>query len=496
MDLAISLLFVAALGAMFSPAGSGVAFVLSVSALALAAWRLRQGRWQLGPLVLVIALAALASLASWNSAPLLWASAIIAVLSVPALLLLYLSPLPSTPAPSGTHVVGCRVVDIPGVDGSREDRLQIHLWYPAKKPLGAKRRKYLSGGEATVYSAALKALGAPAFLQRHFALADTHSYDDASPADGSFPLVVFNHGGAMWPRTNTSLMEEFASNGIIACSLAHPGESAGVLWSDGSSTLIGTEYIQSLSGHGAGISDHANFMLCQDRERKRGYLPALAEMYRETLTAATSRWAQRSIAVVDWLLDAEAVADLAARIDPAHVVYSGMSLGGSVAHECCFLDPRASAAINLDGMNWSFDRIDSEVPVPMLQFYNDPTVGAAAITAMASEGVKGPTELTADTVMYNDFYYESPDNAGSRDDVLRVSVPGTAHMAFTDFALSGKGPMRKLSGTGHADGRRVVKAVNEMCMTFLNDVFKGRGFERTRSLASSSDSLVLQRLGD
>lgn len=497
MDIAIALILVVAVAALYI-VGAGISvIVLAGAGVAISVARLRRGRWQLAPTVLVFLLWVLASTIWWNETFPVWADVILVGLTVIALLIIYWSPIPHTPKPSGSFEVGLKQLDIPAQAHETENRLQVHLWYPAEVQSGTKPRFFFEREEAAVYSGSLKALGAPTFLQNHFKLAQTSSFENACAADGVFPLIVFNHGGAMWPTTNFSLMEELASHGHIVCSLAHPGESAGVLWQDGSSTMITADYIESLRNDGDSVSDLANFLLCQDRDEKRGFLSSLEATNRDTLTAATERWASRSIAVVDWLLGEgarEMTDGISSGIDPEKIIYCGMSLGGSVAHECCYLDPRAVAGINLDGMNWTFSRIDSDVPVPFLQLYNDPTVGGSEIAAKADPKFSEPEELSPRMLLGNDFYYESPQTVGSRKDVLRVLVPGTAHMAFTDLAMAASGPMRKLTGTGRAKGRHVTVAINELCRVFLTDVFEDRRFEKTRALIAGSEYFVAQVL--
>ena len=388
------------------------------------------------------------------------------VLVALSFLALFWSPLPHTPLPTGAFAVGLELIDVACDDAVAREKTQLHIWYPVAELGGQKPRRFFTRTEAHAHSEAMKSLGAPGFLRRHFQLARTHSHEKARPADGKFPLVVFNHGGAMWPTTNLSLMEELASHGHVVCSIAHPGESAAIVWADGQSTLIDRDYVGTLLGNENAVSDHANFLLCQDKTKKRELLAILKESYRESLTASTDRWATQSIAVVDWLLSdtpETPVARISENIDRNKVIYCGMSLGGSVAHECCYRDARSAAGINLDGMNWTFERLGLEVPVPFLQLYNDPTVGAEAIVARATASLKAPENLTPTLGMYNDFYYESAETVGEREDVLRVIVPGSAHMSFTDLALSARGPMRRVSGTGHTVGRKTTRAINSLC---------------------------------
>jgi hypothetical protein len=90
----------------------------------------------------------------------------------------------------------------------------------------------------------------------------------------------------------------------------------------------------------------------------------------------------------------------------------------------------------------------------------------------ASAGHTPPSLLSPATRMPNDFYYEAPERAGRRADVVRLTVRGTGHMAFTDLALSVRGPVRTLLGMGNANGRDVSELVNRLCASFLDRYVK------------------------
>ena len=345
---------------------------------------------------------------------------------------------------------------------------------------------------ASAVTDAMRSLKAPGFLYNHFSRTVRNSVDNAPIAAGTFPLVIFNHGGAMWPMQSTALMEELASHGYIVCALSHPGESLAVVWADGDRTLIDEDKVVAQTKQTSAIQAHANFLVCNEEEQRREFFSSLQSHYSTTLTETTRRWADRSIETVDWLL-AKTSADaarIATSIDEESVIYGGMSLGGSTAHECCFLDARAIAGFNLDGMNFSFDRADSQIPTAFLQFYGDykltrDSAAGKATIPVESSGNDHP-------LFYNDYFYEKPETRGSRTDVVRLEVKGAGHMAFTDQALAARGITKRLLGTGNVDGRAATRAINEFVRTFLDAVRDGDP-GRVSRLASSQRLLVEHR---
>ena len=381
-------------------------------------------------------------------------------------LALYLRPSARLPKPTGQFAIGYKTID-------REKSMQLHIWYPAQAVLDDQPRFVFSQQYATAVTDAMKSLKAPGFLYSHFRHAKRNSVDDGPIAVGKFPLVVFNHGGALWPMQSTALMEELASHGYIVCALAHPGESLAIAWANGDRTLIDADKVMAQTAATSAIEDHANFLVSQDEAVRRKLFFRLHNYYKNTLTDATHRWADQSIETVDWLLAGRVVqiAEITDSIDQQFVIYGGMSLGGSTAHECCYRDTRAVAGFNLDGMNFSFDRADTEVPTAFLQLYGDWELTRQSASDKATIPVGN--SKSKPRLFYNDYFYERSGTRGSRDDVIRVEVKGAGHMSFTDQALAARGPMKKLLGTGRVDGVVATRAINVVVRTFLDGVRKG-----------------------
>ena len=146
-----------------------------------------------------------------------------------------------------------------------------------------------------------------------------------------------------------------------------------------------------------------------------------------------------------------------------------MSLGGSAAYDSCMADPRATAGINLDGANWNFASIDQDCPASILQFYSDPSIDQGQLTAIADDL---PEALRARTPgKANDFHYETPAARGRRDDIIRTTIKGADHNAFTDRPLT----ERIARGEPVDAPEPPILQINALCAAFLDWRLKGRG---------------------
>jgi pimeloyl-ACP methyl ester carboxylesterase len=300
----------------------------------------------------------------------------------------------------------------------------------------------------------------------------------------------------MWPTQSFGLMQELASHGYLVASVAHPGESLAVQWADGEVTPMAGATLASMAGSADAWGLFATYLLLQDAGERRRLLPQLREAFDPGVGAMARRWAADGRAAVDHLLASPAAdaAALAAHVDGARLAYAGMSLGGAAALVCCFDDPRARAAVNLDGAAWTFEHADRAVPVPALQLYADPEVNSAQLRARAQPGTPPPRPLTPATAMTNDLFYEPPALRGMRGDVVRAAMRGAGHMAFTDHALAARGPVRKLLGIGPADGRATQRRINAVVRAFLDRHLVGSPGDGLDRLLNDDACIVVQAL--
>lgn len=445
------------------------AIALCASGAALALVAAMKGRWVLWAVVFI---ASTTTLALIIGALPLWFCVGAAVALAAIAYVLSKSAIPHTPVPTGTYKVGIRKIDF----YLGEYRQQIYLWYPANPAAGAGPRRYFSPAEARAFGSVYRSMGLPGVFTGPYRMAQTHSYDDAPlapPSAGTYPFVVFNHGGAMAPLQSFSLMEALASHGYVVLSMTHPGESAGIAWDDGSTTPIEKEGVRTLKNMDAAKAS-ARFILSKTRDEQRQSFETLKSVFEETLCATTHAWSDRTSAVLDAISRDDIGADaqeIMRHVNVSQVGFIGMSLGGSVSHDLCHRDKRAFAGVNLDGINWSFEWAGKPMSVPFLQIHADPDIMAAQ-AARLLKTAKPPSGQQEQPLLPNDIYYETDGAAGR---VKRYFWRQRGHMFFTDQPLTGK------DASAHQDMRDLA----DLVLAFLNPIF---GKEPPRTMAAIAKS--------
>src|SRR4051794_811741 len=79
-------------------------------------------------------------------------------------------------------------------------RLYARAWYPAGDVTGHSRRAYFTEAEVSIVPVmSLQLLRQPADALRNAVGLPSNGFVDAPPADGLFPVAVFNHGYLSYP---------------------------------------------------------------------------------------------------------------------------------------------------------------------------------------------------------------------------------------------------------------------------------------------------------
>lgn len=257
----------------------------------------------------------------------------------------------------------------------------------------------------------------------------------SSPA-GRRPLLVYFPG---WPGTaieNLGLVRELASAGFVVATV---------------------EYPKPLPG----LSDRALRRMVRELEAFPAYRSE--QSYRDAVTQSIARVRKRArdaSRVVDALLsppgadgsDAAAIA-----IDPARIGILGFSLGGAVAAEAAWLDPRFKAVLNLDGRHWAEAR-EHGVRQPYL---------------FISEPLPLPTEAELNAAdadhRYNAIEDLSDYTSGAenlrRNGGYHLTITGMWHMNFTDLAFRSRYERR--GQLGPIDARLGQRIASEYARAFF-----------------------------
>ncbi|RKR91734.1 platelet-activating factor acetylhydrolase isoform II [Micromonospora pisi] len=311
------------------------------------------------------------------------------------------------PVPTGLHPVGRTTLHL--VDPERPDpwspherrELMVSVWYPAASARG-QSASYVSSAESALILALREITGEPSDL---FANVRTHARTGVTPLSMTerLPLVVLSPGFA-FPRTSlTGLAEELASRDYLVAAIDHNYESAAITFPGG---------------------------------RMTGFLAGSLEP--DGPTVAGDRAADVSF-VLDRLAGPRSTWPAASLVDPDRIAVVGHSMGGAAAARTMLADRRVRVGINLDG---AFQ--------PVLQGDLD-----RPFLIVAAEG-RGRPESNPD------WTRSWPRLTGWK---RWLSVDGTTHSSFTDFAPLGEQIGRPIQSL---PARRCVAITRAYVTAFLD----------------------------
>ncbi|AGK75205.1 platelet-activating factor acetylhydrolase plasma/intracellular isoform II [Streptomyces microflavus DSM 40593] len=416
-------------------------------------------RWQLVPVVAAAAVAAPFALVPmvrrrtgrtpwrarwWLALP---GSAVCAALIASGPVSAWALPVPEFPEPSGRFPVGTQVLEFstrPEGDGRDEESrtLVTQLWYPAGRSApDAPRMPYLGRTEAesrTVSSALAGYAGVPGFLLDGLPRARSHAVPGAPAAreGGRLPVVLFSPGLGGVRTQNTAWAEELASHGYVVAAVDHPYDSAAVVLADG----------RTLRTRVSATGDRE-----EDAARAEGWTRTRAADLRAVLNRLTRMDRE------------EADGTLAGRLDTGRVAVAGHSIGGAAALQAARQDRRFDAVIDLDG------------------FPHGPTGGHLGQPVLALTQEIGPGT--------------DPDYLPRLTRVLelgaatnyRLTVPGTAHLTFTDAPLYLPPVPGVVGSLGRTEGHRITAAAS---LSFLDATLRGAPTDLPTALAAHGEVTV------
>lgn len=344
-------------------------------------------------------------------------------------------PTPVFPEPSGRFAIGTGVLELTDPErpetatAAPEDRRTVvaQFWYPARKDgkdskdTGHARYLGRTEHEARVVSDALADYaGLPGILLDGLPRAHTHAAYDVPVADGGerFPVVLFSPGLGGVRTQNTAWAEELAGHGYVVVGIDHPYDSAAVVLADG--RTIRTKV--SATGDAA-----------EDEKRAAGWT---------AVRAADLSFVRTQLARIH---SSEIAGPLTGHLDTSRVVAAGHSLGGAAALQAARQDPRFAAVIDLDGA--PHDPAPQPFPQPVLALTQaiGPDTDREYIPRLTR--VLGLGTATS----------------------YRLTVPGAAHLTFTDAPLY-LPPLPSLVGSlDRTAGPRITAAAS---LAFLDSTLR------------------------
>ena len=432
-------------------------------------------RWQLVPAYLLVTAFALSALVRLRSAtrPVprptrpgrgwvrLVVACVVSIWLIVGAALPVLFPQFELPQPSGPYAVG--LTDLFLVDASRAEpfttdpddhrEVSTRIWYPAQVPADAQPVRY---GEHAREIGRILTRGSlvPPFILDSQVMIESHSYRDASLAPGEerFPVLIFSHGYWAGLSQSTVLMEDLASHGYVAVSVAHAFETPFFISREGEIRAFDPQNDEfRLRGaeraHALGLQQQ--IVETYDRRKLEELFRKIADA-RPKMIESLRLWSEDVRFVFDELerLD-RGKGRFGARLDLEQIGVLGHSFGGATAHQVCVTDLRCKAGVNLDGVRFG-DVRDGALTRPFLFVHHDNPHA---------------THKTPNRVFFD----------SSRQPVYLVLVRGTRHLSFSDLSLYGRGSLIRLLGVvGSINGKRCLRIQNDYVRSFFDKHLRGR----------------------
>jgi predicted dienelactone hydrolase len=345
-------------------------------------------------------------------------------------------PVFQLPVPSGPYQVGTQIRHF--VDDSRREpssragarELMVQIWYPAAPSAGEQAAIYLERATTSIRTA-------------QFARVKTHARAEIplASAQARYPVLIYEPSWDGMRTENTALSEEFASHGYIVVGLDHPYGSLATVFPGGRvvRTVLSDEHAYDSD------TSYQDFVRTIETQIM--------------LRAADLRFVLDRLRALD---ASDPKGSLSGRLDLERIGVFGFSLGGGVAAQAGWSDPRLKACLDMDGV-MAGESFEQGAHAPFfLMAGADPVPPDAMPNATPARRREMGLEWNQFVQMKKLF----EEHGG-----YWLSINAVKHFNFSDYAFSS--PLRKLSRSGRIDPRRAAQIVREYGLAFFNRYLKG-----------------------
>ena len=310
-----------------------------LSLLTLLAHGLAEGaRWQMVPAYALLSGLALYALIVYARPQMkkphfLW-GILLMPLSLLAIGLPVVMPVPRLPTPTGTFPVGTASyhwidesrleIYTPEPDDTRE--IMVQFWYPttAVDIATATKAPILTSLNIVAPTLADR-FDFPSFALSHLNLLETNAYLDVpvNTEQASYPVIIFSPGYNSMRQQSTSLMEELASHGYVVIALDHTHVGVMTIFPEGRVIFLNPDILKDRAVYG----DEAHFASAQ----------SLGDVWQADIEYVLER-----------LERGEMDTRFQGNLDLSRLGLLGHSTGSDVISRFCALDERCQAGVGMD----------------------------------------------------------------------------------------------------------------------------------------------------
>ena len=422
-------------------------------------------RWQLAPAYLLLGLLCLLWVSQKSSKtgdvasskpfrPLVAGSAIllgVAAMTISVALPIIL-PVFAFPRPGGPYAIGTMTYH--WTDASRPEvfgksprvarELMVQIWYPADQ------RKVLAPyvDHAATLSAALARLhDIPVFLFDHLKYVKTNASLLVSTSTNRphYSVLIFLEGITGYRQMNMFQIEELVSQGYVVVAIDQPYVAASIMF-PGGRAVAGLSKNQMDPLIQQSISPSAKTPTLNGRAFASGIIPYLAQDVSFAIDRLTALNGSTARTILRGKLDMESAGIF------------GVSLGGIVIGEACWLERRLKACLVMDAPMPSTVTL-SRLNQPAMWIMRD------------AKTMRRERSAEADIMQYQRTMRSAFNR--SRSASYFVQVPGMFHANLTDVPFYS--PLTSRFGiTGPIGGRRAHRIVNAYSLAFFDRHLRGR----------------------
>lgn len=406
-------------------------------------------RWQMAPIYIVYAICILVTSKGYSFFKGGWIRRItsgIFLIFMLTLGFLFSSTLPvfDLPEPKGKYKVGARYLhfvselDEPITQEERDKReLVIKVWYPAdilEEPLEPYLDEAGRKGFAIKYNLPESTFG---YLDN----IKTNTFQEPKPAEGIFPVLIFSHGYYANAFGYYALIEEIVSQGFVVFNMNHTYESVGSKFPSGEIKFYDKEYERRHNNEEmASIIWKANedFKKATSIEEKQKAIDYILKNY--YAAAISKRWEKDIHEIVFQIPKWSETTFLANHIDTSKVGVFGHSQGGSAIGQALIDNPKITAGINIDGVQWG-EMVDTSLNKPFLLLSSD---------------------WPDDHPDFNEIAYY---NSNSENFYL-AEIKNSGHSNFMDIPFMIKIPV--LNEAGEINPKKATRITSDLVVGFFN----------------------------